>query len=320
MLARAIPRSTRRASHHHTTCEHLAARWPFWLARTLPRPFPPAPSTAPPARHASSSSSSTRWLTRSRTDTRTQEAKLNGLKSRAAFKLLEIDAKYKLIRPGDTVVDLGYAPGSWSQVAVSKVRARDGGDGGGKRGRVVGIDVLPVQPPRGVSTLQGDFLSGGIREEVRRFVAEGARGRVGAGEEEEGRSVVDRAGREAETEAVEEDREAKKGKKAPTQKELDVEAGRVVDVVLSDMCEPWPLVAATWVRSVSNPYRRMMNTSGMAFRDHAGSMVRELLPLFTPPLSLPLTPHPHCITISLPACLPDCLTDHMYSRTSATQP
>lgn len=59
-----------------------------------------------------------------------------------------------------------------------------------------------------------------------------------------------------------------------TRKQVDAEEGRVVNVVLSDMSEPWPLVGATWTKSVSNPYRRMMNTSGMPFRDHAGSMVR----------------------------------------------
>lgn len=55
-------------------------------------------------------------------------------------------------------------------------------------------------------------------------------------------------------------------------KERDRREGRVVDVVLSDMCAPWQLLSGQWVNSVSNPYHRMMNTSGIAFRDHAGSM------------------------------------------------
>lgn len=54
----------------------------------------------------------------------------------------------------------------------------------------------------------------------------------------------------------------------------DEAEGRVVDVVLSDMCEPWPQTTGTWIKSVSDPYRRMMNTSGIGFKDHAGSMVR----------------------------------------------
>lgn len=58
-----------------------------------------------------------------------------------------------------------------------------------------------------------------------------------------------------------------------SQHEADVAAGRVVDVVLSDMSAPWEQTNSLWVRSVSNPWNRMMNTSGMPFRDHAGSMV-----------------------------------------------
>jgi hypothetical protein len=58
-----------------------------------------------------------------------------------------------------------------------------------------------------------------------------------------------------------------------SQKQRDERAGRVVDVVLSDMCEPWELTTGFWLRSVAEPYRRMMNTSGIPFKDHAGSMV-----------------------------------------------
>jgi len=58
-----------------------------------------------------------------------------------------------------------------------------------------------------------------------------------------------------------------------TLQERDTEAGRVVDVVLSDMCAPWDQLSRTWVKSVSDPYRRMMNTSGISFKDHVGSMV-----------------------------------------------
>jgi len=222
------------------------------------------------------------------------------LKSRAAYKLLEIHTRHTLFRPGDTVVDLGFAPGSWSQVAANRTAPG---------GRVVGVDVVPAAPPPGVSTLQGNFLSEGIREEVRKFVREGRgwperRGRVLGGEgvtEEElealGRGIVEVGKDEAAAtgvvrrrreEAGEEQfegvmREMKKGgsaaqRRREQQAAEDEAAGRVVDVVLSDMCEPWPLATATWVNSVSNPWRRMMNTSGMAFRDHAGSMVCPFLP------------------------------------------
>lgn len=70
-------------------------------------------------------------------------------------------------------------------------------------------------------------------------------------------------------------REAQEDSERPrNRRERDTELGRVVDVVLSDMSAPWTQTAGFWKRSVSDPYSRMMNTSGMPFRDHAGSMVR----------------------------------------------
>lgn len=256
----------------------------------------------------SSSSSSTRWKSRQQSDTYTKSSKLTALKSRAAYKLLEINDKHKLFRAGQSVVDLGYAPGSWSQVAKNRV---------GESGRVVGIDVIPAQPPRGVSALQGDFLSEGVQGLVREFVREWKMGEVGVGEEgeEDGnvKSVVEQArgshaavaageggeegsstlaakivedaststeeSAEAEAEAVsvttvEKKKTTKKAKKL-SPAALDLQQGRVVDVVLSDMCAPFPgLELSSWVNSVNRPYRRMMNTSGNPFRDHAGSIVR----------------------------------------------
>ncbi|KAF2858815.1 23S ribosomal RNA methyltransferase, partial [Piedraia hortae CBS 480.64] len=171
----------------------------------------------------SSSSSSSRWISRQQGDKFARSAKLAGLKSRAAYKLLDINSKYHIFKPGQTVVDLGYAPGSWSQVSVNRTAPG---------GRVIGIDVIPAQPPRGVSTLQGDFTSPDIREEVRRFLRRPDAQEDGGGTQE--------------TEEV--------------------------NVVLSDMCEPWPLVQGAWLKSISNPYRRMMNTTGSRVRDHALSM------------------------------------------------
>jgi len=162
---------------------------------------------------------------------------------------------------------------------------------------VVGIDIIPAQPPRGVSTLQGDFLSAEIREEVRNFVSDPMRGRPRATHElvrreEEGEGVMEEQLEQgsrgvADVERITEQDSSKarataKDKAAMSQKGLDDAEGRVVNVVLSDMSEPWPLVTSTWIKSVSNPWRRMMNTSGMPFRDHAGSMVSPPTP--RPPL------------------------------------
>jgi 23S rRNA (uridine2552-2'-O)-methyltransferase len=92
--------------------------------------------------------SSKQWLRRHVTDSFVRKAKEQGYRSRAAFKLLEIDAKESLLKQGMTVVDLGAAPGGWSQVAAAKV---------GPTGRVIAIDLLPIAPISGVTVLKGDF-------------------------------------------------------------------------------------------------------------------------------------------------------------------
>jgi 23S rRNA (uridine2552-2'-O)-methyltransferase len=93
-------------------------------------------------------SSSKRWLQRHVNDAYVRKAKEKGYRSRAAFKLIEIDAKEKLLRPGITVLDLGAAPGGWSQVAAQKVRPG---------GRVLAIDLLDMAPVPGVEFQKGDF-------------------------------------------------------------------------------------------------------------------------------------------------------------------
>ncbi|KAF1848405.1 FtsJ-domain-containing protein [Cucurbitaria berberidis CBS 394.84] len=240
-----------------------------------------------PIRHASSSSSSsssTRWKSRQGNDFFAREARVQGLKSRAAFKLLELNEKHKLFKPGQTVVDLGFAPGSWSQVAVNRTTPD---------GRVIGIDLIPAQPPRGVSTIQGDFLSPVIQDQVRAYVRDPDLGRPrkhitssksqGLTEEEiddmergyidiERQAHLDRV----ETETVGQRVQDKGPESGPDSqlplKERDRHQGRAVDVVLSDMSEPWVQTAGFYKKSLSDPYFRMMNTSGNAFRDHAGSM------------------------------------------------
>jgi len=96
--------------------------------------------------------SSKLWLERQLNDPYVARAKREGWRSRAAFKLIEIDDKYRLLKPGARVVDLGAAPGGWSQVAAKRVRAGEGG------GRVVAIDLLEMQPIAGVDFAPIDFL------------------------------------------------------------------------------------------------------------------------------------------------------------------
>jgi 23S rRNA (uridine2552-2'-O)-methyltransferase len=100
----------------------------------------------------SRSLSSKLWLARQLNDPYVARARDEGLRSRAAFKLIEIDDKHRLLKKGARVVDLGAAPGGWSQVAARRVGAPEGG------GRVVAIDLLDLAPLAGVEFLQRDFL------------------------------------------------------------------------------------------------------------------------------------------------------------------
>ncbi|MCP5374380.1 MAG: RlmE family RNA methyltransferase [Hyphomicrobiales bacterium] len=97
--------------------------------------------------------SSTRWLQRQLNDPYVAEAQRLGYRSRAAFKLIELDDRFRFLKPGQRVVDLGAAPGGWTQVLVDRVRA--GHPGGG---RVVAIDVSEMEPVPGAEILHRDFM------------------------------------------------------------------------------------------------------------------------------------------------------------------
>lgn len=104
--------------------------------------------------------SSFRWLERQLNDPYVAEAQRHGYRSRAAFKLIELDDKYRFLRPGQRVIDLGAAPGGWTQVAVARVKAREG------KGTVVGIDLLEIPPIVGSKILIGDFTTDGMDKAV----------------------------------------------------------------------------------------------------------------------------------------------------------
>ena len=94
---------------------------------------------------------STRWLQRQLNDPYVEEAKRQGYRSRAAFKLTEIDDKHRLLKPGGVVIDLGAAPGGWSQVAAERVGAAVG------KGTVIAADLTDIEPVSGVTFLQADI-------------------------------------------------------------------------------------------------------------------------------------------------------------------
>ncbi|KAK4191087.1 O-ribose methyltransferase [Podospora australis] len=260
-----------------------------------------SPLTAPFLNHKQQTrpSSSNRWKARQNSDFFARTAKVQGLKSRAAFKLLELDSKYALFRRGKSqvVVDLGYAPGSWSQVAVDRTAPN---------GTVIGIDILPAQPPKGVSTIQGNFLSPGVQNMVKSLLLEtkkkkdaerrsSSREMTSSEDDEEGEVIKDRPSyidlerhMALEEEEVAKETatttspqptpsssslsEAEEAPKAKAEEKPTPPNLRLVDVVLSDMSEPWPQTYGFSINSISNPYNRMMNTSGISFHDHAGSM------------------------------------------------
>lgn len=157
---------------------------------------------------------------------------------------------------------------------------------------MLGIDIIPAQPPKGVSTIQGNFLSPAVQEEVKKYLQESDRGRTRKkmslipddGAEQMTEEELEQSSRSyIEFEKTAEDQPTQCGSpsKPGSQKGICTEddgEGKMVDVVLSDMSEPWAQTEGFWKRSLSDPYYRMMNASGMGFRDHAGSMVIKELP------------------------------------------
>jgi 23S rRNA (uridine2552-2'-O)-methyltransferase len=96
--------------------------------------------------------SSTLWLERQLNDPYVAESKRLGYRSRAAFKLLQLDDRFHFLKPGGRVVDLGAAPGGWTQIAVHRV-------GAPRRGQVVGLDILPTEPLAGATLIEADFMA-----------------------------------------------------------------------------------------------------------------------------------------------------------------
>ncbi|EPS37890.1 hypothetical protein H072_8341 [Dactylellina haptotyla CBS 200.50] len=252
-------------------------------------------STAKPL---AGSKSSKAWLRRQMGDRESREAKVMLYKSRAAFKLIQIDQEHKLLHPGMTVVDLGYAPGSWSQVAVAQTSPG---------GRVVGIDLLPAPPPKGASAIQGNFLSPGVQASLRRYLSDPDRGRpkvppaftpieeqikaalelepdiegVVSSERINPNPVLDLddtkssgyIAQERRDSLHDEEEEQKIESASISREKTQAEKEQnTVDVVLSDMCAPWPLISGFHMNTVLIPWQRLMNTSGVPTRDHAESM------------------------------------------------
>ena len=111
----------------------------------------------PAKKTPSKNKSSKQWMREHVNDPFVQLAQKEGYRSRAAYKLLEIDAKDHLLKPGTVVVDLGATPGGWSQVAATKV---------GRSGKVIALDLLPLDPLAGVDFLLGDFREDAVLHQL----------------------------------------------------------------------------------------------------------------------------------------------------------
>lgn len=111
------------------------------------------------------SKSSSRWLQEHVSDHHVKQAQASGYRSRAAFKLLQLDEKDNLLRPGITVLELGAAPGGWTQVVSEKI---------GGRGRIVASDILPMDGLPGVEFIQGDFHEQSVADAIIQSVSPGA--------------------------------------------------------------------------------------------------------------------------------------------------
>ncbi|MQY41426.1 23S rRNA methyltransferase [Epibacterium sp. SM1969] len=113
--------------------------------------------------------SSTLWLQRQLNDPYVRRAQQEGYRGRAAFKIMELDDKYRFLVPGARVVDLGCAPGGWSQVAVKRINSL--GERAGKSvGRIVGVDLQEIEPLAGAELHQLDFMSDGADDQVKEWL------------------------------------------------------------------------------------------------------------------------------------------------------
>ncbi|MDB4225474.1 MAG: RlmE family RNA methyltransferase [Alphaproteobacteria bacterium] len=110
--------------------------------------------------------SSTRWLQRHLNDPFVHEAKKKGYRSRAAFKIVEIDDKHKLFKVGQKVLDLGAAPGGWSQIAAERIGAIEG------KGKVIAVDLLEMDPLPGVETLLLDFYDDDAESIIKSYLGD----------------------------------------------------------------------------------------------------------------------------------------------------
>lgn len=196
--------------------------------------------------------SSGKWLNRQNSDQYTSQAKALKLRSRAAFKLLEIDDKFKLFskKYPQNVLDLGFAPGAWSQVARGRSH---------KDSIILGVDILPCKPPRGVNAMQANILSRKTHKLIRFFFSRKVElNRHDDLHEEHG--YFEHFQEESQLES--------QNNTALTENIVQ----QPIDLIMSDMYVPFPQTEGFWSNTTNLPYFRLANTSGIATKDHYSSL------------------------------------------------
>lgn len=204
-------------------------------------------------RHYSSkkSASSTRYIERQKRDPFTKASKFLNYRSRAALKLTQIDDSFRLFKPGYSAVDLGFAPGAWTQVAVERTKPN---------GKILGVDIIPTSPPKGASAIQANILSKKTHIIVRNFFVDP--------QHKEGENMNQSYIASEMLETVERDIVDDDAEFPLTEKQRFP-----VDIVMSDMYVPVEPPERFWNNTTNSAYVRMANTTGLIVKDHAASIV-----------------------------------------------
>ncbi|CCE65073.1 hypothetical protein TPHA_0J02530 [Tetrapisispora phaffii CBS 4417] len=205
----------------------------------------------------SRSSSQNKWLDRQSNDHYTKEAKLQDFKSRAAFKLIEIDDKFQLFKRNQhqSILDLGFAPGAWSQVA--RMRSNE-------NSVILGVDILACKPPKGVNSIQANILSKKTQEYIRWFFRDNFNlNRVDTLDKVKGflhdddNNITNNNSQDA---------------TSPENFENTVRSRYPVDVIVSDMYDISSPNTGYWNNLTNMPYYRLANTTGIKIKDHEQSI------------------------------------------------
>lgn len=246
-----------------------ATFWMFTVGGTLLLPHALARSRLHGLVQSVRCNSSQKWLQRQKGDHFTRQSKADNLRSRAGYKLIEIDNHYKLFQPNkiQNVLDLGYAPGAWSQVARKRCHPHS---------MIIGVDIIPSKPPPGVHSIQANILSAGTLPLVHFYFQKHKNLDTHLSNESNldqhsGYNISQNLSKREED--AEEYREVLSNDDLiPDSSVKNTKISPIVDIITSDMYVPIFQFGSYRNNLTDKPYKRLMNTSGNAFRDHVLSI------------------------------------------------